>query len=67
MQAPYQHIGTVYQLADQHKAECLSEDYMETGQMVLRLRLEQGAVESLNSALLDATAGTVSAQSSEAN
>lgn len=59
LQAPFGQIGAVYQIAEQQNAERISEDYAETGEVVLRVRVERSAIEDLKSALLNATSGQV--------
>ena len=59
---PFDSIGKVYQLADQHNAERVSESYDDSGKIRLRIRVEQAMLQKLNAGLQDATSGTVMAE-----
>ena len=61
-QAPFQAIGTVYSFLEEHKGERLSEEYAESGEVLLKLRLQQSAVDEFNSDLVNATAGQICVQ-----
>jgi len=54
--APFSLTGAVYPVLNAHGAEKLEETYSETG-LVLRISIEQAALEASRAALADATRG----------
>jgi translation elongation factor EF-G len=59
MQVPFEMIGTVYTVLEQHKAQRLSEDYDNGTEVRIRVQLELERAALLQEAVRNATSGRV--------
>ena len=57
MQVPVDMIGTVYQLAQQHDAERLKEEFLPSGEVSMFLQVRISEFMVFNEALQNATSG----------
>ncbi len=61
-QVPFELLGPVYPLLEQHGAQKQEESYDDAAGVSLVVRLEAGRAQALSSALADATSGRVQAE-----
>ena len=61
LQAGYDSIGLIYTQIELHKGELLQEDYDSRGNVIVKTRIQRSAVAAINSGLMDASSGLVTA------
>ena len=59
LQVPVDNIGIVYQLAQQHEAERVEENYQESGDVMLVMRIRMSETEAFQNSLRNATSANV--------
>lgn len=59
VQAAFDSIGKVYSIAEQHQAEKIDEQYQESGDVFVTLKVNVSDLEAFKSAMMNATSGNI--------
>ena len=62
VQVPFNSLGPVYQVLNKHDAQQRTEEYLTSGEVLIKAEVALDSFADLQHDMLDATAGSVSAE-----
>ena len=62
MQVPFNSLGAVYQVLNKHDAQHRTEEYLASGEVLIKAQVALDSMADLQQHMLDATSGSVDAE-----